>query len=184
MYGAFRATSFLALNVEIERLNKNYALSKAIAQDINRSGINGYIGAAAVRHRNSKNKDLKRRSDRSPPTRGSRVTKTPTRQPKKPQDRDRTAKRALRQTYYSLHEGLSKRQSLILVQIRTEKIRLKDFLFNRRVPDATDANCLYREGRQTELKSIPGRHNLRAVLNKRKAAAKAIRFIEQTEILR
>ncbi|KAK0370670.1 zinc knuckle [Colletotrichum limetticola] len=29
---------------------------------------------------------------------------------------------------------------------------------------------------------LPGRHNLRVILNKRKAAAKAIRFIEQTEI--
>ncbi|KAK6222510.1 zinc finger protein [Colletotrichum tabaci] len=99
-----------------------------------------------------------------------------------------------------LHEGLSKRQSSILVQMRTEKIGLKDFLFNRRVPDATDANCPCREGRQTvshillrcrrhrqlrrqELGSIPGRHNLRAVLNERKAAAKVIRFMEQTEIL-
>ncbi|OLN89639.1 hypothetical protein CCHL11_10052 [Colletotrichum chlorophyti] len=36
----------------------------------------------------------------------------------------------------------------------------------------------------TEFGAIPGRYNLRAVLNKRKAAAKAIRFIEQTGILR
>nr|XP_036581842.1 zinc knuckle [Colletotrichum truncatum]KAF6790285.1 zinc knuckle [Colletotrichum truncatum] len=99
-----------------------------------------------------------------------------------------------------LHSGLSKRQSSILVQMRTEKIGLRDFLFNRRVPDATDANCQCREGRQTvshvllrcrrfrqlrrqELGAIPGRHNLRVVLNERKAAAKAIRFMEQTEIL-
>jgi hypothetical protein len=84
--------------------------------------------------------------------------------------------------------------------MRTEKIGLKDFLFNRRVPDATDNKCTCREGRQTvshvlmrcrrfqklryqELGSIPGRHNLRALLNERKAAAKAIRFMELTEIL-
>jgi ribonuclease HI len=99
-----------------------------------------------------------------------------------------------------LHEGLSKRHSAILVQMRTEKIGLKDFLFNRRVPDATDNKCSCREGRQTvlhillrcrrfrqlrrqELGTIPGRHNLRTLLNERKAAAKAIRFMEQTEIL-
>ncbi|WQF90349.1 hypothetical protein CDEST_15363 [Colletotrichum destructivum] len=99
-----------------------------------------------------------------------------------------------------LHEGLSKRQSSILVQMRTEKIGLKDFLFNRRVPDVTDADCQCREGRQTlshillrcrrfrqlrrqELGAIPGRHNLRVVLNERKTAVKAIRFMEQTEIL-
>ncbi|OHE90236.1 zinc knuckle [Colletotrichum orchidophilum] len=53
-----------------------------------------------------------------------------------------------------LHEGLSKRQSAILVQMRTEKIGLKDFLFSRRVPDAMDANCPCREGRQLPM---PGR---------------------------
>lgn len=99
-----------------------------------------------------------------------------------------------------LHEGLSKRHSAILVEMRTEKIGLKDFLFNRRVPDATDNKCTYREGRQTvshvlmrrrrfrqlrhqELGSTLGRHGLRALLNGRKAAAKAIRLMEQTEIL-
>ncbi|KAK0368799.1 reverse transcriptase [Colletotrichum limetticola] len=99
-----------------------------------------------------------------------------------------------------LHEGLSKRQSALLVQMRTEKIGFQDFLFNRRVPGITNANCPCREGRQTvthillrcrrfrhlrrqEFGTLPGRHNLRVILNKRKAAAKAIRFIEQTEIL-
>ncbi|KAF6782471.1 hypothetical protein CSOJ01_16001 [Colletotrichum sojae] len=99
-----------------------------------------------------------------------------------------------------LHEGLSKRRSALLVQMRTEKIGLQDFLFSRRVPGITNANCPCQEGRQTvshillrcrrfrqlrrqELGGLPGRHNLRVILNKRKAAAKAIRFIEQTEIL-
>lgn len=99
-----------------------------------------------------------------------------------------------------LHDGLSKRQSALLVQMRTEKIGLNDFLFNRRVPDATDASCPGREGRQTvshvllrcrkyrqlrrqELGNIPGRHDLRNMLNERKAAAKAIKFMELTEIL-
>ncbi|OHW95426.1 reverse transcriptase [Colletotrichum incanum] len=98
------------------------------------------------------------------------------------------------------HEGLTKRQSALLVQMRTEKIGLQDFLFSRRVPGITNANCPCREGRQTvshillrcrkyrqlrrqELGALPGRHNLRVILNERKAAAKAIRFIEQTEIL-
>ncbi|OHE93878.1 zinc knuckle [Colletotrichum orchidophilum] len=100
-----------------------------------------------------------------------------------------------------LHKGLSKRQSALLVQMRTGKIGLQDFLFNRRVPGTTSANCTCREGRQTvshillrcrrfrqlrrqEFETLPGRHNLRIILNKRKAAAKAIRFVEQTEILR
>jgi ribonuclease HI len=99
-----------------------------------------------------------------------------------------------------MHDGMSKRQSALLVQLRTEKIGLKDFLFTRRVPDATDANCPCQEGRQTvshimlrcrkfqqlrrqELGDIPERHNLRAILSERKAAAKAIKFMERTEIL-
>ncbi|KAI6777555.1 zinc knuckle, partial [Emericellopsis cladophorae] len=90
-----------------------------------------------------------------------------------------------------LHDGLSKRQSTLLVQMRTEKIGLNDFLFNRRAPDATDANCPCREGRQTvshvllrcrkyrqlrhqELGHLSGRHDLRDILSERKAAAKAI----------
>ncbi|OAL43423.1 hypothetical protein IQ07DRAFT_605980, partial [Pyrenochaeta sp. DS3sAY3a] len=36
-----------------------------------------------------------------------------------------------------LHEGLSKRESALLVQIRQETIGLKDFLFNRRMPEVT-----------------------------------------------
>ena len=99
-----------------------------------------------------------------------------------------------------LHDGLSKRQSAILVQMRTEKIGLNDFLFGRRVPDVTDANCPCREGRQTvshvllrcrkhrqlrqrELDGILGRHDLRNLLNERKVATKAIKFMELTEIL-
>ncbi|KAK5637254.1 hypothetical protein RRF57_012966 [Xylaria bambusicola] len=95
---------------------------------------------------------------------------------------------------------LSKRHSAILVQLRTEKIGLRDFLFKRKVPDITDPKCSCGERRQTvlhvlfqcrqfkdlrnqELGRIPGRGNLRAVLNKRKTAIKAIRFIEQTQIL-
>ncbi|RYP40775.1 hypothetical protein DL767_001421 [Monosporascus sp. MG133] len=81
-----------------------------------------------------------------------------------------------------LHQGLSKRHSAILV------------------PDITDPECGCGERRQTvahilfqsrrfkdlwnrELGRIPGRGNLRAVLNKRKTAIKAIKFIEQTQIL-
>ncbi|RYO78316.1 hypothetical protein DL764_010130 [Monosporascus ibericus] len=99
-----------------------------------------------------------------------------------------------------LHEGLSKRQSAILVQLRTEKIGLRDFLFNRNVPDIQDPGCHCGEGYQTvahvllqcrrfqelrdqELGRIPERGDLRAVLGKRKLAIKAIKFIEQTQIL-
>ena len=48
-----------------------------------------------------------------------------------------------------LHEGLTKRQSAILVQLRTEKIGLRDFLFRRKVPDILDPMCTCQEGRQT-----------------------------------
>jgi ribonuclease HI len=40
-----------------------------------------------------------------------------------------------------LHEGLTKRESALLVQLRTEKIGLNDFLFARRVPGITSACC-------------------------------------------
>jgi hypothetical protein len=40
-----------------------------------------------------------------------------------------------------LNEGLTKRQSTILVQLRTEKIGLRDFLFRRKVPDILDLMC-------------------------------------------
>lgn len=46
-----------------------------------------------------------------------------------------------------LHDGLTKRQSAILVQMRTEKIGLRDFLFRRKVPDILDPMCDCQEGR-------------------------------------
>ena len=84
--------------------------------------------------------------------------------------------------------------------MRTEKIGLRDFLYQRGVPDILDPQCVCGEGRQTvihvltrcrrfhdlrreELSGIPGRSDLRAILNERKAATKAINFIEQTQIL-
>lgn len=99
-----------------------------------------------------------------------------------------------------LHQGLSKRQSSLLVQLRTEKIGLKDFLFRRKVPDITNPWCACYEGRQTvrhvllscknhrklrqqELGRHPGPTNLRTILTKRKLAIKAIRFMEQAQIL-
>ncbi|KAJ3560528.1 hypothetical protein NPX13_g9271 [Xylaria arbuscula] len=99
-----------------------------------------------------------------------------------------------------LHEDLNKQHSAILVQLRTEKIGLRDFLFKRKVPDITDPKCSCGERRQTvlhvlfqcrrfkdlrnqEFGCIPGRGNLRAVLSKRKTAIKAVKFIEQTQIL-
>ncbi|KAL0783733.1 hypothetical protein CaCOL14_001639 [Colletotrichum acutatum] len=44
---------------------------------------------------------------------------------------------------------LPKRQSSMLTQLRTEKIGLQDFLFNRHVPDIADPRCVCGEGRQT-----------------------------------
>jgi hypothetical protein len=99
-----------------------------------------------------------------------------------------------------LHNGLTKRESALLVQLRTEKIGLNDFLFNRKVPGILDPMCPCREGRQTvrhvlltcrrlrDLRSeqfgrLPGRTSLRTILNKHKLATRAIKFIEQAQIL-
>lgn len=99
-----------------------------------------------------------------------------------------------------LHQGLSKRYSALLVQLRTEKIGLKDFLFHRGVPGTTDPIYECGEGRPTvthillrcrklkdlrrqELSYLPGQMDLRDILGKRKSAIKAIKFVEQTRIL-
>jgi ribonuclease HI len=99
-----------------------------------------------------------------------------------------------------LHEGLSKRKSALLVQLRTEKIGLNDFLFSRRVPEVASPRCGCGERRQTvahvllqcrthkDLRNrifgdLPGRNNLRIILSKQQLATKAIEFVEQTQIL-
>ena len=99
-----------------------------------------------------------------------------------------------------LHEGLSKRKSALLVQLRTEKIGLNDFLFSRRVPEVASPRCGCGERRQTvahvllqcrthkDLRNrifgdLPGRNNLRTILSKQQLATKAIEFVEQTQIL-
>ena len=99
-----------------------------------------------------------------------------------------------------LHKGLSKRESALLVQLRTEKIGLKDFLFNRRVPGIADPRCECGERRQTVAHvllhckthkslrnqifgTLAGRNNLRAILTKPQLATKAIQYVDQTRIL-
>ncbi|KAG7408362.1 hypothetical protein Forpe1208_v012157 [Fusarium oxysporum f. sp. rapae] len=99
-----------------------------------------------------------------------------------------------------LHDGLSKKHSALLTQLRTEKIGLKDFLYNRKVPGISSNRCPCGSDRQTvahvllrcrqhrqlrdqELGRLRGRNNLWKLLNERKAAAKAIKFIELTQIL-
>ena len=97
------------------------------------------------------------------------------------------------------HHGLKKWQSALLIQMRTEKIGLKDFLWKRKVPEVDDPGCDCGEGRQTvghillrcrKYRSlrrrefgISGRMDLRAILNESKLATKAIRFMEQTHLL-
>lgn len=99
-----------------------------------------------------------------------------------------------------LHHGLKKWQSALLIQIRTKKIGLRDFLQKRRVPEVDDLGYDYREGRQTvdhilrrcrtyndvrrRVFRRRGRIDLRAILNEPKLVTKAIRFIEQTRLLR
>jgi ribonuclease HI len=99
-----------------------------------------------------------------------------------------------------LHEGLSKRESALLVQLRTEKIGLKDFLFQRKVPDVPSPRCECGERRQTVVHillrcsmfkdlrnrifgTLTGRNDLRTILSKAQLATKAIRYMEQTQIL-
>ncbi|KAF5669922.1 reverse transcriptase [Fusarium denticulatum] len=99
-----------------------------------------------------------------------------------------------------LHDGLTKKRSALLTHLRTEKIGLNDFLFGRRVPGITSNRCPCGSDRQTvahvllrcrrhhqlrdqELGRLQGRNNLRKLLNERDAAAKAIKFIELTQIL-
>ncbi|KAG7403339.1 hypothetical protein Forpe1208_v016515 [Fusarium oxysporum f. sp. rapae] len=99
-----------------------------------------------------------------------------------------------------LHDGLIKKRSALLMQLRTEKIGFNDFLFGRRVPGITSNRCPCGSDRQTvahvllrcrrhrqlrdqELGQLRGRNNLRKLLNERNAAAKAIKFIELTQIL-
>lgn len=99
-----------------------------------------------------------------------------------------------------LHEGLSKRESALLVQLRTEKIGFNDFLFSRSVPGVNSPRCgcgerrqtvahillhcrTYRDLRNQVFGNLSGRNNLRAILNKPQLATKAIQFVEQTQIL-
>ena len=98
-----------------------------------------------------------------------------------------------------LHLGLKKWQSALLIQMRTEKIGLRDFLWKRRVPEFDDPGCDCGEGRQTVdhvllrcrtyndlRRRVFGRGrriDLRAVLNEPKLVTKAIKFIEQTRLL-
>lgn len=74
---------------------------------------------------------------------------------------------------FQLHNGLSNRQSALLVQMRTEKRGLKDF--NRRVPDAISANCFAETAVSGVLLRCQKIRRLR-LLNERRAAAKAIKF--------
>jgi hypothetical protein len=93
-----------------------------------------------------------------------------------------------------LHHGLKKWQSALLIQMRTEKIGLRDFLWKRKVPEADDPGCDCGEGRQTvdhvllrcrtyndvrrRVFGRGGRIDLRVILNELKLVIKGIRFIE------
>jgi hypothetical protein len=99
-----------------------------------------------------------------------------------------------------LHERLTKRESALLVQLRTEKIGLNDFLFTRRVSDVTSPRCDCGARRQTVahillhcskrrdlrnhiFSNLSGRDNIRTILCTPRLATKAIEYVEQTQIL-
>src|SRR4029077_1982598 len=48
-----------------------------------------------------------------------------------------------------LHKGLRKAESSLLVQMRTGKIGLRAFLFERQVPDIASPICVCGDGRET-----------------------------------
>ncbi|KAK3686833.1 hypothetical protein LTR37_019424 [Vermiconidia calcicola] len=80
------------------------------------------------------------------------------------------------------HESLSKSQNSLLVQPPTGKIGLRDFLFRREVSDVPGPMKL-KDLHRPEFRRDIGWTNLQAILNKRKLAIKAIKFIEQARIL-
>ncbi|KAF7670721.1 ribonuclease h-like, partial [Alternaria burnsii] len=100
-----------------------------------------------------------------------------------------------------LYERLTKRESALLVQLRTEKIGLKDLLFARRVPDVTSPRCdcgarqltvahillhcsKRRHLRDRIFANLSRRDNIRTILSTPQLATKAIKYIEQTQIVR
>ena len=48
-----------------------------------------------------------------------------------------------------LHDGLRKAESFLFIQMRTGKIGLRAFLFERRVPDVMTPVCACGDGRET-----------------------------------
>jgi hypothetical protein len=87
------------------------------------------------------------------------------------------------------------------VQLRTEKIGFNDFLFTRSVPDVTSPRCDCGERRQTvahillrcrtykDLRNwifgnLSRQDSLQNILSTPQLATKAIKFVEQTQILR
>ncbi|KAI0605758.1 RNase-H domain-containing protein, partial [Pyrenophora tritici-repentis] len=100
------------------------------------------------------------------------------------------------------HERLSKRESALMVQLRTEKIGLNDFRFSRDVPTVTSprCSCSYGERRQTVahlllhcskhkylrnciFANLSGQNSVRKILSAPQLATKAIEYMEQTQIL-
>ncbi|KAG9380609.1 hypothetical protein A1F94_009504 [Pyrenophora tritici-repentis] len=93
-----------------------------------------------------------------------------------------------------LHERLSKRESVLLVQLRTEKVGLNDFFFSRHVPTVTSLRCSYGERQQTVAHFLlhcsrhkdlrnrifanpSGRNSLRTILSTPQLVIKAIGYL-------
>ncbi|APA14439.1 hypothetical protein sscle_13g092090 [Sclerotinia sclerotiorum 1980 UF-70] len=98
-----------------------------------------------------------------------------------------------------LHYKLKKWQSAMLIQMRTGKIGLRDYLWKKKVPDFNHPGCECGEGRQTVehillkcrdfndlrkgLFNSKRQTDSRAILSNPKLATKAIKFMEQTQLL-
>jgi hypothetical protein len=93
-----------------------------------------------------------------------------------------------------------KRESALLVQLRTEKIGLNDFFFARKVPYVTSPRCNCGARRQTVVHillhcskrrtlrnrifaNLSRQDSIRTILSAPQLATKAIEYVEQTQIL-
>ena len=100
---------------------------------------------------------------------------------------------------FFLHAGLTKEFSALLIQLRTGIIGFNDFLFRRRVPTVSSPRCACDTAAMTvhhvlldcptwaeprkELLGVFRTKDLRILLNDRKGALAAIKFILHTDIL-
>lgn len=110
----------------------------------------------------------------------------------------RTLQPQLQKQVLGLHKGLRKPLSSLIIQLRTGKVGLRAFLFQRRVPGVDDPNCdcgeemtvehvLLRCMKWSELRDLElegqNRSSLRGLLGTRKGCLAAARLVQKTGLL-